>query len=150
MVNALSIAAYLDSIQRDYPFGIPGAAVIAPGKTKVLFIGEIAGAAPADPYQGPAGAMLKAAITKGMKIALAEAAAAVLPLDPGALAEMIATRQPRCIVCLGKAACEALAAADPAPSADVVVTRELDAVLAGIEDKRVFWEDLKKVMGMLR
>ena len=153
MEKAPAFAAYLDSIQRDYPYGIPRSALRPAARTQVLFVGEVPGAAAGDPYQGPAGELLKAAITKGMKLALGDVAVALPPFEggAGALAARVAEMRPRCVVCLGKAGCEALSESVKGQNVpEIIVTQDLNAVLAGAEAKRTFWEDLKKAMALLR
>ncbi len=152
MDNTLAIAAYIDSIQRDYPFGIPRSALVAGGHPQLIFIGEVPGALPTEPFRGPGGELLRAAITKGMKLDLAQVSVIVLPLADGGsgLALILKDAHPRCIVCLGKAGSEALAGVGEDHGVkDVVVTADLAAVLSSVEAKRAFWEDLKRVIGIL-
>jgi uracil-DNA glycosylase len=146
------LAAYLDSVGRNYPYGVPYSAVVAAAKPRVMFVGAVPGATSAEPYRGAAGDLLRSAIIKGMKLALTDISVVPLPQDPGipTLSELIRTQNPQCVVCLGKEGCEAVAEVSKEQGVkEIIVTPELKTVLIDIDAKRAFWADLQKVMALL-
>ena len=152
MENARAAAAYLDSIKRDYPFGIPRACIKNTYGKKVFFIGEIQGAAAHNPFIGPAGELLSSAIRRGMKLEFEEVEVFQLGAEneSATLVGLLATAKPTCIVCLGEQAAQVLRESGATlGSAHLCVTKTLTEVLSDAELKRTFWEDLKRVLTIL-
>lgn len=173
------ICSCLDFLKPLYPGGIPEN-LIRSAKTslaqpslnikggaepKLLFVGRAA--EKSDPLSGEEGELLKAAVTKGLKIGVDEICFAQILCGNNAeagsagalLSHEVQRLRPGCIVVLGSETLSALCSAAESGArgrwADfggcpMLLTHDLAAVITSQARKKEFWNDLKLVMEKLR
>lgn len=160
MVSRLDVAALLDSLAPVYPGGVPrsestespGVGVYGPRGPGLVVLGTAAPIGGSNPLlAGPAGQLLEAALTKGLKLPLGEVTFVVAA--PGTSAAVLAatldTLGSRVGLALGEVAGRLLGAT-ASPNGWWVrggcrwrVTVEPSAVVADAGLKRLLWNDLQ-------
>ena len=149
----LRLSAYLDSIARDYPFGVPK--VVGAKQSKIIsFLFPVA--ARGSFRTSDEGKLLEAAITKGLKFDLEDVE--VVEVEPSAQVSL-SKLCGRVVVILGEncaARVKELAGRDmdsgqlfEVQGKVVVKSRELSNMLSDPQLKREFWGDLLRVQARL-
>ncbi|NDC38326.1 MAG: hypothetical protein EBZ48_09775 [Proteobacteria bacterium] len=154
------LSVYLRSVAHLYPGGIPRVAVQAPrvesaGQPTVLFLSCEAALDPAcAPFADPAGALLQAAIEKGLRLSV-DVVEVLRSGDPAVIQSRYQNSGARFVVLLGAAA----AAAVGVPSGhhegltehngkQLLCTVELSRSVVDAAAKRQFWQDLQPLVSL--
>lgn len=153
-----ALLAYLDSVAPWFPLGVPEQVLTATPAAAHPSIALVASRWSAAPWEGAAGALLKAAVEKGLRRTVADVVLVAAEGGKEVVLQRLQEIKPRVAILLGDAVSVSLLGASLEESrrrwhnlggVPTVAALDSAAVVADATLKRDLWEDLKPVLARL-